>query len=176
MTPNARQQVGKGREKDEVKTGCLWSSFTLSAEMERIQRGHIKGRLNLDRSMSTVCVLVAQSCLTLCNPMDWSLPGSSVHGILQARILEWVAIPHSRGSSQPRDQTQVSGIAGRFVTVWATREALWVLCVSPMHQHRTNGKRLESVNRGQGSASRLRISVTLDSMEHLGCKMRLLIP
>ena len=50
-----------------------------------------------------VCVLVAQSCLTLCDPMDYSLPGSSVHGILQARILEWVAIPFSRVSSQPRD-------------------------------------------------------------------------
>ena len=50
---------------------------------------------------------------TLCDPMDCSLPGSSVHGILQARILEWVAIPFSRGSSQSRDQTQVSCIAGR---------------------------------------------------------------
>ena len=49
-----------------------------------------------------VKVLVAQSCLTLCDPMDYNLPGSSVHGILQARILEWVAIPFSRGSSQPR--------------------------------------------------------------------------
>ena len=49
-----------------------------------------------------------QSCPTLCNPMDCSPPGSSVHGILQARILEWVAMPSSRDSSQPRDQTQVS--------------------------------------------------------------------
>ena len=57
---------------------------------------------------------VAQSCSTLCNPMDCSLPGSSVCGILQARILEWVAIPFSRASSQPRDQTQLSCIAGGF--------------------------------------------------------------
>ena len=56
--------------------------------------------------------------------MDCSLPGSSVHGILQAGILAWVAIPFSRGSSRPRDQTQVSLIAGRFFTVWAIREAL----------------------------------------------------
>ena len=55
--------------------------------------------------------------------MDCSLPGSSVHGILQARILEWVAVPFSRGSSQTRDQTQVSCTAGRFFTIWATREA-----------------------------------------------------
>ena len=65
---------------------------------------------------------VAQSCPTLCYPVDCSLPGSSIHGILQARILEWVAISFSRGSSQPRDQTQVSCIAGRCFNLWATRE------------------------------------------------------
>ena len=65
-------------------------------------------------------MLVAQSCLTLWNPIDCRLPGSSVHGILQARILEWVAIFSCRGSSRPRDWTQVSFIAGIF---WATREA-----------------------------------------------------
>ena len=63
----------------------------------------------------------AQSFLTLCGPMDSSPPGSSVHGILQARILEWIAISFSRGSSQPRDWTLVSCTAGRFFTVWATR-------------------------------------------------------
>ena len=62
---------------------------------------------------------VSQSCPTLCNPKDCS---SSVHGILQARILEWVAIPFFRESSWPRDQTQVSLIAGRFFTIWATRK------------------------------------------------------
>ena len=62
------------------------------------------------------------SCPTLCNPLDCSLPGSSVHGILQARVLEWVAISFSRGSSRPRDQTQVSCIVGRCFIVWATRE------------------------------------------------------
>ena len=68
-------------------------------------------------------VLAAQSCLTLYDPMDCSLPGSSVHGILQARILEWVVIPFSRGSSQPRNWTWVPCIAGRFFTIWATRQA-----------------------------------------------------
>ena len=66
---------------------------------------------------------VAQSCPSLWDPMDCSLPGSSVHGILQARILEWFAISFSRGSSQPRGRTQVSRIAGRCFTIWATREA-----------------------------------------------------
>ena len=56
---------------------------------------------------------VAQSCLTLCDPMDCSLPGSSVHGILQVRILEWVAISFSRGSSRPRDRTNPSLLVGR---------------------------------------------------------------
>ena len=59
----------------------------------------------------------------LCDPVDCSPPGSSVHEILQARILEWVAIPFSKGSFQPRDWTQVSYIAGRFFTIWVTREA-----------------------------------------------------
>ena len=62
-------------------------------------------------------MLVAQSCLTLCNPMDSTPAGTHVHGILQARILEWVAISFSRGSSRLRDQTWVSHIAGRFFTI-----------------------------------------------------------
>ena len=68
-----------------------------------------------------MCILkvkFTQSCLTLCNPMDYT-----VHGILQARILEWVAVPFSKGSSQPRDRTRVSHIADGFFASWATREA-----------------------------------------------------
>ena len=65
----------------------------------------------------------AQSCLTLCNSVDCSPPGPSIHGILQARILEWVAISFSRGSSRPRDRTWVSHIAGRRFNLWAPREA-----------------------------------------------------
>ena len=60
---------------------------------------------------------VAQSCPTLCDPTDCSLSGSSVHGIFQARVLEWIAISFSRGSSQPRNRTRVSRIAGRCFTV-----------------------------------------------------------
>ena len=67
-------------------------------------------------------VLVTQSYLPLCDPMDCSPPGFSVCEILQARILEWVAIPFSRASSWPRDWTWVSYTAGRFFTIWATRE------------------------------------------------------
>ena len=66
---------------------------------------------------------VAQSCPTLCDHMDCSLPGFSVHRIFQARVPGLVAISFSRGYSRPRDRTQVSGIAGRRFTCWATREA-----------------------------------------------------
>ena len=67
---------------------------------------------------------VTQSCLTLCNPMDCSLPGSSVHGISQARISEWVAISYSRGSSRPRDRTCVSCIGKQILYHCTTWEAL----------------------------------------------------
>ena len=63
--------------------------------------------------------------------MDWRPLGSSVLGILQARMLEWVAMPFSRGSSHPRDRTQASFIAGRFFTVWTTREARTSVCMPP---------------------------------------------
>jgi len=76
-----------------------------------------------------LCVSVTQPCSILCDPVDCSPPGSSVRGILQARTLEWVAISFSRGSSPPRDQTQVFCIAGGFFTVWDTREAQFYLNV-----------------------------------------------
>ena len=72
---------------------------------------------------------ITQSCRTLCGPMDCSPPHSSVHGIFQARVLEWVIISFSRRSSWPRDWTRVSHTAGRRFTVWATREAQ--CCGSP---------------------------------------------
>ena len=84
--------------------------------------------------LMAVKVLVAQSCPTPCDPMGYGLPGSSVHGILQARILEWVAIPFSRGTSQPRTQTLVSCIAGGFFTAWDTKEA-------PVEFSKTIGKK-----------------------------------
>ena len=70
--------------------------------------------------LALVVLVVAQSSPTLCDPPGCSPPGSSVHGILQARTLEWIAIPFTRGSSRPRNQTQVSCIASRFFTVCAT--------------------------------------------------------
>ena len=71
----------------------------------------------------SVWVLVAQLCPALCDPVDCSPPASSLHRILQARILEWIAILFFSGSSRPRDQTRVSCIPAIFFTIWATREA-----------------------------------------------------
>ena len=84
----------------------LWKVVTVSRGF-RWQRGQ----------WVRVKVLVAQLCPALCDLMDCSPPGSSVHAILQARILEWVVISFSRKSSRPRDRTQVFRIAGRFFTV-----------------------------------------------------------
>ena len=80
--------------------------------------------------MYIVCVLVSESCLTLCDPMDSSTSGSSVHGFLQARILEWVAIPFSRGSSQPGDGTNPSLLHCRKILYylshyWPSVYLLW---------------------------------------------------
>ena len=88
------------------------------------------GEFNLHSRPWRLC---AQSCaqlyLTLCDPLDCSPPGFSVHGMLQTRILEWVAISFSRGSYRPRDRSQVSCTAGRFFTNWATRKAFMCLRV-----------------------------------------------
>ena len=107
------------KESDTTEQVSLWLSH-----------GVFKGRVNEseDLCMSEWVSEVAQLYLTVCDPMDCSLPRSSVHGSFQARILEWVAISFSRGSSQPRDQTRVSRIVGRCFTIWATREVL-DLCI-----------------------------------------------
>ena len=76
-----------------------------------LEWGAIRNYNTVNQLFVSVCVKVTQSCPTLCNPMDYT-----IHGILQARILEWGAFPFSRGSSQPRDRTQVSYIAGGFYT------------------------------------------------------------
>ena len=84
--------------------------------------------VGINGSQDIVCAHIhtqlLQSCPTLCDAMDCSLPGFFVHGIFQARILEWVDMPSSRGSFWPRDQTRASCVAGRFFTHWATWEAL----------------------------------------------------
>ena len=88
--------------------------------------------------------LVAQLCLSLCNPKDCTPPDSSVHAISHARVPEWVTIPFARGSSQPRNRTRVSYITGRFFTVWATREA-WGCRI----QAEVNGEKWSDVNKRQ---------------------------
>ena len=118
----------------------------LRAAKKILQCGMIWGRSRVQREVFSftpysVCVLVAQLCPPLWEP--WTVAhqasGSSVHGIFQARILVWVAIPFSRGSSEPRDWTLVSHIAGRSFTIWATKAVLTpydsVLSCTLSHPH-----------------------------------------
>ena len=102
---------------------CLRLLSHTRTELSNCGRAHITHKAQHVYSLKFQ-VLVAQLCPTLCDPMGCSPPGSSVHGILQAGILEWVVMPSSKGSSQSRDQTQVSHITGRFFTIRAIREAL----------------------------------------------------
>ena len=86
-----------------------------------------------------VCAISLRSCPTLCDPMNCSPPGSSAHGILQARILKWVAIPFSRGPSHPRDWTWVSCIVGRRFTIWVTRD-VWYQILEGCWTFRSGGR------------------------------------
>ena len=92
---------------------------------------------------------VAQSCPTLCDHMDCSLSGSSVHGIFQARVLEWIAISFSRVSSWPRNRTQVSPIAGRLFTVWAwalKNWCFWIVVLEKTLESPLDCKEINPVN------------------------------
>ena len=99
---------GSSQPRDRTQVSCIASGYFTNWILDTSQ---------------VICLLseVAQSCLTLCDPMNCSLPGSSVHGILQAVVLEWIAISFSRGSSQSR------AIVYRLFTVWATRESICLL-------------------------------------------------
>ena len=95
-----------------------------------------RGFYNTYQAFKKVLAAAAESlqlCPTLCDPIDSSSPGSPIPGTLQARTLEWVAISFSRWSSQPRDQTRVSCIAGRHLTIWATREVILRVVTKVQH-------------------------------------------
>ena len=144
---DCRRHSEKGWDWEENEAGTMWAdkhivtvinggllplgtSRRLSYLPFEISLGHFNEAKSKwksggkDSNCRTVCVCVSQPCLTLCNSTDCSPPGSYVHGILQARILELVAISFSRASCWPRDQTQVSCIAGIFFTTWAAREVI----------------------------------------------------
>ena len=114
-------RLPRGGKGNPLQYSCLKNSTNRGAwwaTVHGVSRvGHDSAtKQQLSQCLVFVLCLVAQLCPTLCNPMDCSLPDTSVHEVLQARILEWVAMPSSRGSSQPRGRTQVSHIAGRFFT------------------------------------------------------------
>ena len=111
-------------------------------------------------ALTVLACSVTQSCLTLCDPVDCSPSGSSVRGVFPARILGWIAIPFSRGSSWPRDRSRVSCIAGGFFPIWATRFSLiyelktWLkinihktktMASSPITSWEINGETMETV-------------------------------
>ena len=132
----------------------------------------------LTQAVHSCLCLVAESRLTLCNPMDCSLPSSSVIGIIQVRTLEWVAISFSRVSSQPRNQTRVFCIAGRFFTNWATKEALvdsstkatfHVHCIQKAHPNIThrNFSRVKNWLRFLFSCQVVSDSLQLHRLQHI---------
>ena len=133
MLPHPSEGVSvRGRElqgllREEPVSGpplsypLLWNADLSFTSIHERQLDSMFFDLTPGVSLCVPQVLVTQSCPTLCSPLECSLPGSFVHGILQARILEWVTIPFSRGSSLCRDRSLCT--AGRFFTVWATREA-----------------------------------------------------
>ena len=119
---DSSQQVSKGL----VLEGGRYPVFRKSSVRNQSVSSHFPSLFSTE-----LCIcprhwwwcLVEKLCPTLCNPMDCSLPGPAVHGIVQARILEWVAISFSRGSSLPGDWTHVSRICRRILYHWAIREA-----------------------------------------------------
>ena len=117
------QMLGVCMEGMVLPDSPVFTSLDLEPFAGLVSHSVLSSSLNSDFSAlssvykSTCMWLFTQLCPILCDAMDCSLPGSSVHGILQARILEWVAMPSSRGSSQPRDRTQVSHVGGGFFTI-----------------------------------------------------------
>ena len=107
-----------------VHCSIIYNSQDLEATYpstdERIKKIHIHSYTGI--LYEQFCIVVAQPCPTLCDPIGCSLSGSSVHGVFQAIVLEWIATSFSRGSSQPRARTRVSCIVDRCFTIWATRE------------------------------------------------------
>ena len=117
------QMLGVCMEGMVLPDSPVFTSLDLEPFAGLVSHSVLSSSLNSDFSAlssvykSTCMWLFTQLCPILCDAMDCSLPGSSVHRILQARILEWVAMPSSRGSSQPRDRTQVSHVGGGFFTI-----------------------------------------------------------
>ena len=125
-------EIKKGFFSDQCKeieeNNRMWKTRDLFKKIQHTKgtfhakMGSIKDLILTEIDHSFKWSEVAQSCPTLCHPMDCSLPGSYIYGVFQGIVLEWVAISFSRGSSRPRDRTQVSRIVDRRFTVWATRE------------------------------------------------------
>ena len=122
--PQARDAWGWVKKREWKSLSCVRLFATpWTIQSMKFSRLEYRSGWSEVNSLSLSVTLADSLSPTLCDPMDCSLSGSSIHGLFQARVLEWIAISFSRGSSQPRDPTWVSHIVGRLFTVWATREA-----------------------------------------------------
>ena len=124
----------------------VWTIFKLSicTSMDELWEYYARWDVS-HRKINTAWCEVAQSCPTLCDPMDYSLPGSSIHGILQARILESVAISSSRGSSWPRDWTHVSYVS------WISRQILYCRATAESCTRMASYKHLQNTHNNRSS-------------------------
>ena len=114
------------------------STFIKEASQRSLVPSTTRGYREKVQSGKCVCAKSPQLCLTFCNPMDCSPPGSSAYAILQTRILEWFAMSSSKGSSQSMDQTCISCFASRFFTsstTWETTSGMWVLAKHLIYQY-----------------------------------------
>ena len=118
--PSVTEIRAETQTQAEHNSYCTWgASMCVNNNMNNSNNNMV----NISNNIFLILkVRVAHSCPTPCNPLDCSPPGSSIHDVFQARMVERLAISYFRGSSSPRDQTQVSSIVGRFFTIWATRE------------------------------------------------------
>ena len=145
---------------------CINAPCTVFADIHKHIYTHIhKLPINIHiHTCTREYVLVAQLCPTLCDSMDCSPPGPRLHGILQARILEWAAIHFSRGSSWPRYWAWVSCIAGGFFTIWATREAhVCTYIYVNIHKHIYTAKHMK-IHENIFTQLRIHIYIFLNSL------------
>ena len=155
---------GAARSESEWETSLMAMNSGSTAKHSQPIRGmHSRVRTTMNSEKWKVKVK-SLSRVQLCDPVDCSPPGSSVHGILQARILKWVAISFSRGSSQPSDRTRVSCIAGRHFILWATNSESTAKHSQPIRGIHSRVRTTIWLNAGGGASACLPARVCIDDL------------